>query len=154
MTEFYDYRWSSRDSVRNQQHFISSSSSQRKETLSSETPIPPLSFSIKHTHIRIPYISLFPVCLQTQAIVGCPIWMLGTALGSSTRAVCALSCWSIPPGPTLNVWPSCLSLPCAGIRVMCQLGSFWELNPRLHACWVNILITELHLSRKTLNLSF
>lgn len=174
---------SSRDSVQNQQHFISSSSSQRKETLSSENPIshrhsassiatyeyptsvhcccfvfvwvkvlcsPNWPWTLWEAGDNFEFILIMYICmsvlsttkgqkrvsdsLELQAIVSCPIWRLGTELGPSTRAVCELNCWSIPLAPTLNVWPSCLNLPHAGIRVMCQLVLFWEMNPRLHAC--------------------
>lgn len=57
--------------MQNQQHFFSSSSSQRKETLSSEDGIFLLSVGTVGIHRQIPYIFLlllFSVCLR-QGVV-------------------------------------------------------------------------------------
>jgi hypothetical protein len=37
----------------------------------------------------------FPLELELQMVVVYPAWMLGTELGSSVRAVCALNCGTI-----------------------------------------------------------
>lgn len=39
-----------------------------------------------------------PPELELQALVGCPIWVLGTELGSSTKAASTLNHWTISSG--------------------------------------------------------
>lgn len=40
--------------------------------------------------------------LELQIVVSCLDWMLGTELGSSSKAVCTSNCQAISPVPTLE----------------------------------------------------
>lgn len=43
-----------------------------------------------------------PPELTVQVVMSRPMWMWGTELSSSARAVCALKCSVISPAPTIN----------------------------------------------------
>lgn len=83
--------------------------------------------------------------LELQAFVSCPIWVLIIELGSSTRAVCAPSCWSTSPAAILNVWLSCLNLSCADLccsRNEPQVSCMWNymLSPKTWPLFLGIMI--------------